>query len=166
MRIEADETRSFAIPAERVWPLVSVVHGYLDCIPEVIAYETDSADLTAAFDARLKVGPVQWKVPGSAAVTPVVPGREVAVQLTAPKLVLGYEGALSLTDVGAGAVRVGYRGAITCEHAMIARLHFLLRQILLDHVDLVLDGVVGQAERSYQAERALLGRSGAPHRRS
>lgn len=166
MRIDADAERSFAVPADRLWPLVSVVHGYLDSIPEIIAYETDSADRTAAFDARLKVGPVLWSVPGSASVAVTAPGREVAVQLTAPKLVLGYEGVLALHDLGVGTARVSYRGTITCEHKMIARLHFLLRQILTDHLDLFLTETIGQAERSYRAEQALLGRDGSPHRRS
>lgn len=166
MRIDADAERSFTVPAERLWPLLSVAHAYLDSIPEIVAYETDSADRTAAFDARLKVGPVVWSVPGSASLTVVDPGREVAVQLTAPKLVLGYEGVLALQDLGAGAARVNYRGTITCEHRMVGRLHFLLRQILTDHLDLFLTETIGQAERSYRAEQALLGRDGSPHRRS
>lgn len=166
MRIDADAERSFTVPAERLWPLVSIVHGYLDSIPEIVAYETDSPDRTAAFDGRLKVGPAVWSVPGSAAVTVVNPGCEVAVQLTVPKLVLGYEGVLALRDLGAGAARVSYRGTITCEHRMIGRLHFLLRQILTDHLDLFLTETIGQAERAYRAEQALLGRGGASHRRS
>lgn len=166
MRIDADAERSFTVPAERLWPLVSIVHGYLDSIPEIVAYETDSCDRTAAFDGRLKVGPVVWRVAGSASVTVVNPGWEVAVQLTVPKLVLGYEGMLALQDLGAGAARVSYRGTITCEHRMVGRLHFLLRQILTDHLDRLLTETIGQAERAYRAEQALLGRDGSAHRRS
>ncbi|MCF7550712.1 SRPBCC family protein [Pseudonocardia sp. WMMC193] len=165
MQIEAAAERSFAVPASRLWPLVSSVRGYLDTIPEVVAYECDSAGRVAAFDARLAVGPVTWKLAGSAAVDEISTGETVSVSLTVPKLVLGYAGGVSVHDVGEGSCRVEYRGTITCEHKMIGKLHFLLRQILDDHVARFLDGVVGEAERTFQAEQALLRRGNPSQRR-
>lgn len=159
MQIEARAERAFAVPIDRLWPSVTAVHRYLDAVAEIVAYETDSADRTAVFDARLKVGPVVWNVAGSSAVAVVAPGHEVSIRLSAPKLVLRYDGALALHDAGANAGRVRYHGVITCEHRLIGTLHFLLRQIVTEHVDGFLDEVVGQAESAYRAEQALLGRA-------